>query len=78
MVNKTRHCWFHTRENGKRSLAVKSGAFHTWSTDYIANPGGPGYPVAIVESLVDDEIGAVYIVFANDVCFGAKPWFSPE
>ncbi len=67
-----RHCWFRNRSTEK--IKVEPGTLHAWMQSYEEFESGPGhFPAAIVES---DRDGAVHIVLASDVCFGADAIFS--
>lgn len=56
---------------------VKKGLFHAWSQGFEELLRGVGYfPTAIVESQDEADSGAIHVVAATLVSFGAEPKFS--
>lgn len=72
-TTQTRACWF---KAGTKSPA-KAGLFHAWSQSFEELQGGVGhFPVAIVESQNNADLGAIHVVDARLVSFGKEPKFS--
>lgn len=76
MKTELRACWYRIRLQGLQRVSIskpKGGWFHQFAQNFVEFKAGPGnYPVAIVE---DKKTGQVFIVLAEDVCFGSEPIF---
>jgi hypothetical protein len=68
-----RACWFYI--TNKKD--VIGGRLHRFTDSHLEYDSGPGhYPVAVVESTMGLTCGAVFVVNAENVCFGSEPNFA--